>query len=125
MTTASSPRLPVLAAQPSEREFERAVVELAHLYGFKVAHFRPARTGSGWRTAVSYDGAGFPDLVLVHPIRGLHWYRELKVGNNKLDDNQASWQCWLISAGANYDTWRPRDWDDIVAALSGGKARAS
>lgn len=118
-------RRPTMPTLGNEREFERTVVDVAHLYGWKAAHFRPARTVHGWRTAVAYDGAGFPDLALVHPIRGLHWYRELKVGNAKLSDEQSAWQGWLISAGANFDIWRPRDFDDIVAALSGGKARPS
>jgi hypothetical protein len=45
----------------SEAAFTDAVIELARLGGWRVAHFRPARTASGWRTPVQGDGAGFPD----------------------------------------------------------------
>jgi hypothetical protein len=38
-------------------------------YGWRAAHFRPARTAKGWRTPVAADGAGFPDLVLVRRTR--------------------------------------------------------
>jgi hypothetical protein len=40
-----------------------AVIDLPHLLGWRAAHFRPARTATGWRTPVAADGAGFPDLV--------------------------------------------------------------
>jgi hypothetical protein len=54
------------------------VIEAAHVYGWRCAHFRPARTRHGWRTAVAADGAGFPDLVLIHPGRREIIARELK-----------------------------------------------
>ena len=56
----------------SERELQDAVIQLARLLGWRVAHFRPAMTTRGWRTPVSADGAGFPDLGGGHPKeRGL------------------------------------------------------
>ena len=48
-----------------EDDWQRQVVDLARLRGWRVAHFRPARTERGWRTPVEADGAGFPDLLLV------------------------------------------------------------
>jgi hypothetical protein len=47
----------------SERDFQAAVLEAARVFGWHVAHFRPARTAHGWRTPVAADGAGFPDIV--------------------------------------------------------------
>ena len=53
----------------TEREFQRAVVELARLMGWRVHHTRPALTRAGeWRTPIQGD-AGFPDLVLCRPPR--------------------------------------------------------
>jgi hypothetical protein len=49
----------------TEAQFMEQVVEYAHLRGWRVCHFRPGRTASGWRTAVSYDAEGWPDLLLV------------------------------------------------------------
>ena len=111
-----------LPATITERAFAVKVVALAHIYGWHAAHFRPARTEHGWRTAVGFDGAGFPDLVLVHSTRGLLWFRELKVGRNKLTTEQESWRDWLTGAVANFDVWRPEQWADIVSALSFGMA---
>ena len=106
----------------SERGFSDRVVELARWCGWTVAHFGAAQTSKGWRTPVRYDGKGFPDLVLVHPERGLVWFRELKVTGRPLDPDQRVWRDRLTAAVANYDVWRPSDWADIVAALSNGRA---
>jgi hypothetical protein len=48
----------------SERELQDWIVAAARLLGWRVAHFRPAWTEKGWRTAGSYDAQGWPDLVL-------------------------------------------------------------
>ena len=52
----------------SEKTFQRQVIDLLHLFGYRVAHFMPAMNAKGqWRTPVSADGKGFPDLVAVRP----------------------------------------------------------
>jgi hypothetical protein len=56
---AMRPRVPPI----TEAAFLRQVLDLAKLRGWRTAHFRPAQTSRGWRTAVQGDGAGFPDLV--------------------------------------------------------------
>jgi hypothetical protein len=56
---------------PTEREFQRQVIDLARLLGWRCAHFRPGRTARGWRTPVQADGAGFPDLQPVRARDGL------------------------------------------------------
>ncbi len=56
----------------SEKDWQSQFLELAHLAGWKCAHFRPAMTGRTylngageekhiWVTAVQGDGKGFPD----------------------------------------------------------------
>lgn len=47
-------------AEPTEIQWQAQVIELAHILGWTVAHFRPALTKHGWRTPVQADGAGFP-----------------------------------------------------------------
>ena len=37
----------------TEREFQQQVTDLAELYGWAWAHFRPAQPTKGWRTPVS------------------------------------------------------------------------
>ena len=55
----------------NERQFQAAIIELAKWNGWKVFHPLPAQNARGaWRTAQAGD-IGFPDLVLVHPERGV------------------------------------------------------
>ena len=115
-----------VAGPISEADFADKVAHIARMYGWKIAHWGIGWTNRGYRTAARFDGSGFPDWVLVQPARGLIWFRELKAGTKPtrpLDPAQALWRQWLIAAGANYDVWRPADFDDIVAALSNGQAR--
>src|SRR5665213_1836630 len=60
----------------TEAQWQRRVLDLAQLCGWRVAHFRPARTATGWRTAVEADGVGYPDLTMVRDGRLL--FAELK-----------------------------------------------
>jgi VRR-NUC domain-containing protein len=91
----------------SEAELQDAVIDLAHLLGWQVAHFRPARTDRGWRTPVAADGAGFPDCVLV---RDRVVYAELKSSKGALSVAQRRWLDSLDRAGAEVYIWRPADW---------------
>lgn len=101
-----------------EADFQKAVIDLAHMNGWMVAHFRPAQNSRGeWRTPVAADGKGFPDLVLVHAVRGV-LFRELKTDRGRLSRGQALWINWLGVARADADVWRPRDWERIVEELS-------
>ena len=94
-------------AQMSEAGLLDSVIELAHLFGWRVAHFRPAMTKHGWRTPVSADGKGFPDLVLV---RDRVLFVELKSAKGRLSDDQLDWAAALTNAGVEYHCWRPADW---------------
>lgn len=115
------------ASDQTESEFQSAVIDLAQTFGWLVAHFRPARTAHGWRTPVTADGAGFPDLVLVHP--GTHpgggrvLFRELKADRGKITAQQAAWLSMLDAAGADACVWQPWEWPRIVAVLSFGRAQ--
>lgn len=101
----------------SEASFTRQVIQLAKLKGWRVAHFRPAMTKKGWRTAVQGDGAGFFDLVLVRPPRII--FSELKSDVGRLSPAQEEW--WeAIDACRNWvelHVWRPSSWDEIVRVL--------
>src|ERR1700734_1444410 len=99
-----------------ESQFTEQVIRLANIYGWRVAHFRPARTAKGWRTAVSGDGKGFGDLFLIKGHRAIG--AERKGGRNKPTIEQASWLSCLAAAGIETFVWRPENWDDIVRILS-------
>ena len=115
----------------TEAELQDVVAETARWLGWKVAHFRSSRTSSGgYATAVQYDGAGFPDLVLARA--GEVVFAELKAERGKLTARQEAWLdaidgtwdqddatdpvCW--SCGIPQDpqvksvVWRPSDWLD-------------
>jgi hypothetical protein len=92
----------------SEAQLQKAVIELAQLLGWRVAHFRPAMTQSGrWVTAVQGDGKGFPDLVLARA--GVVLFVELKSAKGRLSPEQQEWLDVLPSA----DTfvWQPAHWE--------------
>jgi len=95
-------------AEMTERDLQAWVIVLARLLGWRVAHFRPARTAHGWRTPVAGDGAGFPDLVLVGHGRVL--FRELKAGRGRLRPEQEAWLSALRSSGADAEVWTEADW---------------
>ena len=109
-----------MSAVPSIREsdFQKQVTELAELLGWSWAHFRPAETARGWRTPVSGPlGKGFPDLVLVHPVKRRVLFAELKRDGAKLSVDQRSVIDTFMTAGAQCATWWPADWDLIVREL--------
>jgi hypothetical protein len=107
-----------------EAGFQAAVIEVARLGGWKVAHFRPARTKYGWKTPVAADGAGWPDLACVRGDRAV--FAELKSETGKLSDAQADWLDRLrLLPCAEVFVWRPSDWDEVVATLVGKSARAA
>lgn len=59
---------------------------------------------------------GFPDLVLVRGDELL--YRELKVGRNRLTEEQEIWRDRLLAAGADWGEWRDKDYDDVIKLLN-------
>lgn len=99
----------------SEAQFQRQVLQLAKLCGWRTAHFRPGLDRRGnWQTAVAGDGAGFPDLVLV---RERVLFVELKTDTGRLTPDQEAWRQAAQAAGATHHVWRPRDWPAIESTL--------
>lgn len=105
-----------------ESVFQDQVIELAHIYRWRVAHFRPAQTNQGWRTPVSADGKGFPDLVIVRAPELI--IAELKSQQGVLSADQKIWiadmQQVAAVASSNVEVyvWRPSDFDEIQTRLS-------
>ena len=98
-----------------EKDWQSQVIDLARLLGWRVAHFRPAQTSKGWRTAVAADGAGFPDLVLV---RDRTIFAELKREKGPLKADQVEWLRGLRAADAETYLLRPRHFDAIAHVLA-------
>jgi hypothetical protein len=98
-----------------EAGFLASVIDLAHICGWTVAHFRAARTEHGWRTPVQADGAGWPDLVLVRPPELI--VAELKSVAGRVQPHQKRWIAMLRACGVEVTVWRPSDWPAIEARL--------
>lgn len=88
----------------SEDDLLTAVLDLCRYVNVRTLHIRPARTALGWRTAVSGDGKGFPDLLIVGSKGVL--YRELKTAKGLLTPDQKAWLECLKAAGQNAAIWR-------------------
>lgn len=98
----------------NENEFQDSVINMAHLFRWKVAHFRPAQTKHGWRTPVSADGKGFPDLILV---RDRVVVIELKMPGNKPSPEQEDWLETFRLSGTETYLWYPVDWPKAQGVL--------
>jgi hypothetical protein len=99
----------------TEEQFQKTIIDLAHINGWTVAHFRKAQTKRGnWITPVGGDGKGFPDLVLV---RDRVIFAELKSDKGTLRPDQKIWRDKLLEAKQAWYMWKPKDWDIIVETL--------
>jgi hypothetical protein len=99
--------------------WQTQVIDLAHALGWTVAHFRPAMTEKGWRTAIGADGKGYPDLTLVHPIQRRVIWAELKTGSGRPSPEQKQWLELLQQAGQEAYLWRETQYDEVEAILRG------
>jgi hypothetical protein len=99
----------------TENDWKRRVTDTAKLFNWRWAHFRPARTAKGWRTAVE-GHKGFPDLVLVRPPRVI--FAELKV-NTRPTFEQAQWLDDLSEvSGVEVYLWTPDNWNHVFTTLA-------
>jgi hypothetical protein len=107
----------VLGRKVSENDFQRALLEAAHLYHWRVCHFRAARTKSGWRTPIEGD-PGLPDLILARD--GVVIMAELKSDDGILAADQEE---WLRALGPFGRLWRPKDMPAILRELARPRRR--
>ncbi len=107
------------AIPETEADLLSWVLDVAHLYGWRVAHFRPAMTQHGWRTPVQADGKGWPDFVLVHPSKTKPLlFVELKSEKGKLTPEQETWLRDLaVCPHVQVFVWRPSDREKIAEVL--------
>lgn len=98
-------KAPALLTDLTEKDWQRQVVELAVMCGWRKAY----HTFDSRRSH-----PGFPDLVLV---RDRVLFIELKAEKGKLSDVQRDWLRALLEANAEAYVARPRDLDEIGAVL--------
>lgn len=101
----------------TEADFTAEVLSRALACGWRRAHFRPAQTARGWRTAVAGDGKGFLDLVLLRGPRLV--VAELKMPGNEPTPEQLQWlDAWRQIPAAEVHLWYyPSDWPLIEETL--------
>ena len=108
-------RVIVLSAPPSldvsEAAFQQLVTDLATVCGWYWWHDEDSRRNQ----------AGLPDLLLLRGTR-LIW-RELKTQQGRLRPAQVAFGERLTAAGQDWRVWRPGDWADVVATLTGEEER--
>ena len=102
-----------------EAQLQKDVGELLTLYGWLWTHYRPARTKTGWVTAIQ-GSPGFPDIVAVRGDRLL--FIELKGRDSlgqggKVRKEQWDWIKALVdidrlNEGVSCHLWEPADWED-------------
>ena len=95
-----------------EAGFQRAVIELAEMCGWRVYHVSNVKGRLVNATAV-----GFPDLVLAHREHGVI-FAELKTDRGDTSDAQIGWMCVLLKAGQEHHFWRPSDWPEIERTIA-------
>ncbi len=93
----------------TEAQWMRQFRELAQTLGWTFYH--------PWLSR--FSPRGFPDCVICRPPRLI--FAELKTDTGRLTPDQERWIEMLRACGQEAYVWRPRDWDDIVKVLIGGK----
>ena len=95
----------VKPAAISEREFQAAVMKVAHQLGWRFYHTHDSIGAQ----------AGFPDLCLVR--RGRLFFAELKTEQGKLSKEQKEWLELINMSGVHCMVWRPSMMDEIIGIL--------
>ena len=95
----------------SEADYQSAIVDVAHLYGYLVALFRKGRTKKGWVTPVGADGTGWLDLFLLNEQTGRIIFAEIKSATGKLSKGR-----WIIRKGRSVYLLGQEDWVRILKA---------
>lgn len=110
IATAGGMRRPAHARTLSERDFQRQVVELAKICGWRVYHPFLSK----------WSERGFPDLTMVRARDGRLIFAELKTNKGRLTSDQAEWQNCLGTTAAEVYVWRPADFESIADILGAG-----
>jgi hypothetical protein len=94
----------------TESIFQSELLDAARRLGWIAFHDQNSR----------HDEAGFPDLVMVHPIQHRVLFVELKTETGRIRPEQLVWLGALMQVPAiEVYTWRPRDIDQALEILQG------
>lgn len=106
------------------RELQKEIVALGRALGWRVAHTPPIKTEHGWRTAVSADGKGFPDLLM---LRDRQIVAEVKGESDRLRPDQELWLSAFRLIGITAYVWTTASWEsgEIDRVLRARSQRAA
>lgn len=105
--------MPAADGGPTEKEWQRTVVELLDAMQWANTHTYPLRTEHGWRTGTT--AKGWPDLVAIRGafVVGI----ECKTDRGRADPEQLVWLSrFSYLAGGRAWLLRPRDDLSLVAS---------
>ena len=109
----------------TEAQYQRTVTSLATATGWTWWHVSDSRRSVGGRVVGDASVSGLPDLLMVHPSRGVV-FAELKREDGKVRDSQqrafdalvpAALCASLTGCKVRVHLWRPSDFDDVVRPL--------
>jgi hypothetical protein len=107
----------------SEEDWQKTVIDLLHLHGFKVSEVRRARTMRGglevYRTPWGSDGMGFPDLIAINREKKILIVIENKSMKGQTSPEQEEWLLYWSSVCDNVFVLRPDDFDVFKEKLEG------
>ena len=104
----------------TEAQFQKAVIAIAEMYGWRVCHFHDSRRQIRPGVFIGdKQSKGYPDLTLCHPRHGVAW-AELKSDTGRTSPEQNEWIQALHVAGQVAYVWRPRDLIAVQRFLKDG-----
>ena len=104
----------------TEAEFQKIVIELAEMHGWKVCHFHDSRRQIRPGVFIGdKQSKGYPDLTLAHRRHGV-CFAELKSDKGRVSPEQMSWIHQLQRAGAVVYVWRPSNLREVQRFLKFG-----
>ena len=103
-------------AEILEADFQKAVITLAKLHGWRVMHTHPALVRPGKWITPNTGNQGFPDLVMTHPSGTI--FVELKTDKGIVSNTQWEWINTLEESGEEVYVWRPKDLEKISTRLA-------
>jgi hypothetical protein len=109
-----------------EKDFQAAVIDLLHFYGYRVCEFRKARVKKDgvdvYRTPFGADGVGFPDLIAINRKLGSLIVIECKSKIGKPSPEQKEWLCDWAFVNDNVLVLRPDDLEKLKTLLESVKS---
>lgn len=102
----------------TEKQFQRAVTDLADRLGWQWLHvYRTGNADGHWLTpAAGPLGRGWPDLVLIR--RSTVIYAELKAQTGSMTEAQKAVHRILGDVSPHVYVWRPSDWPRILEVMT-------